>query len=455
MDKQVLKAVSLFTGAGIGDIGFRAAGYNFCLMTERESQRLSLAEINFPEVDMCVGDINELVDEVVNKISSILKRENTELGLLSCTAPCQGMSKSGQGTLLRNIRQGKRPKLDPRNRLILPALLIIHRLSPRFVVFENVCEMRNTMIEDENGKIRSILDIIDTRLASNYVGKAYDVQFADYGIPQRRKRLITVYTRDEVAIEHYQKGVELIPYKTYSKSRTNGLNAWTSVTEAIRGFPPLDAKSKETASNSDIPFHRVPVLDKVKYDWIKYTPQGASAFDNQCINKKCKYQNNRLHGTRKNHKGINQSNKNTPLYCEKCGTLLPRPHTVCKDGSIRIMYGYTSAYKRMDPTLPCPALTRNLSYPCSDHKIHPFENRVLSLAEAFVLHTLSNYNYIWGPIKDQKGRSKPAASDSLIRLVLGESIPPKFTELLGMHLIKMTKKDSIFSRNVRTALLFR
>ncbi|MCK4828897.1 DNA cytosine methyltransferase, partial [bacterium] len=357
--------------------------------------------------------------------------------------------------LLRNIRQGKRPKFDPRNRLILRALSIIRRLSPRFVVFENVCEMRNTMIEDENGKIRSILDIIDTRLGNNYVGKAYDIQFADYGIPQRRKRLITVYTLDEVAIEHYQKGVELIPDKTHSKSGTNELNPWTSVTEALRGFPPLDAKSKETASNPDIPFHRVPVLDKVKYEWIKYAPPGASAFDSQCNNPKCKYKYNRLHGTRKNHKGINQSNKNTPLYCERCGSLLPRPYTVRKDGSLKIMSGYTSAYKRMDPILPCPALTRNLSYPCSDHKIHPFENRVLSLAEAFVIQTLSNYDYIWGPIKDQKGRFKPVASDTLIRLVLGESIPPKFTELLGMHLIKMTKKDSIFSRNFRTALLFR
>ena len=450
----MLKAVSLFTGAGIGDIGFREAGYSFCLMTEKEPQRLSLAEINFSKAEMCVGDINELVEEVVYKVLSILTRENTELDMLSCTAPCQGMSKSGQGTLLRNIRHGKRPKFDPRNRLILPALSIIHRLSPRFVVFENVCEMRNTMIEDENGKIRSILDIIDTRLADDYVGKAYDIQFADYGIPQRRKRLITVYTRDEVAIEHYQKGVELVPNKTHSKNGTNGLNAWTSVTEAIRGFPPLDAKSKETASNPDIPFHRVPVLDKVKYEWVKYALPGASAFDNQCINPKCKYKYNRLHGTLKNHKGINQSNKNTPLYCERCGSLLPRPHTVHKDGSLKIMSGYTSAYKRMDPILPCPALTRNLSYPCSDHKIHPFENRVLSLAEAFVIQTISSYNYMWGPIKDQKGRFKPVASDTLIRLTLGESIPPKFTELLGRHLIKMTRKDSMFSRNVRTALLF-
>ena len=454
MDRHMFKAVSLFTGAGIGDIGFRAAGYSFCLMTEKESERLSLAEINFPETETYSGDINELVDEVVTNVLSILKREKEELALLSCTAPCQGMSKSGQGTLLRNIRHGKRPKLDPRNRLILPALSIIKRLMPRFVVFENVCEMRNTVIEDEDGRIRHILDIIDIQLGNKYVGKAYDVQFADYGIPQRRKRLITVYTRDKAAIEHYRKGVELIPRKTHSKNAINGLNTWKSVSEALKGFPPLDAKSKETASRPDIPFHRVPILDKVKYGWIKHTPSGASAFDNQCINPKCKYENNRSHGTRVNHEGINQSKKDTPLYCEKCGVLLPRPHTVCKDKSLKIMSGYTSAYKRMHPALPCPALTRNLSYPCSDHKVHPFENRVLSLAEAFVVHSLSDYSYKWGPIGNQNGRFKPVVFDTLIRLVLGESIPPKFTELLGRHLIKMTKKDSKFIGNVRTALLF-
>ena len=46
----------------------------------------------------------------------------------------------------------------------------------------------------------------------------------------------------------------------------------------------------------------------------------------------------------------------------------------------------------------CPgANTESLSFACSDQKVHPTENRTLSLAEAFRLHTLDQYSYKWGP----------------------------------------------------------
>lgn len=437
MKRKYYKAVSLFTGAGIGDIGFRAAGFSFVVLSELENDRAQLAKLNFPEAQIIIDDIWNLVDSISNKATGVSSKED-QIFLLTCTAPCQGMSKSGQGTLLFNIRKGKRPKLDPRNRLILPALDIIKKVNPRFVVFENVCEMRNTMIENEDGQIKPILEIIRNRLKKDYIGESYDVEFADYGIPQRRKRLITVYTRVKNVIDNFKNGIPLIPKVTHSKNPNNGLLEWIPVRNILDKFPPLDSKSEKTASNPDIPFHRVPVLDSIKYEWIKHTPSGASAFDNQCINPKCRYKYNQTHGSRRNHEGINKANSDTPLYCEKCGGLLPRPFTMQKDGSKRIMSGYTSAYKRMDPKLPCPALTRNLSYPCSDHKMHPFENRVISLAEAFSIHTLNSYKYDWGPIKDSKSNIKKSASDTLIRLVLGESIPPKFTHLLGKHLINLS-----------------
>jgi len=108
------------------------------------------------------------------------------------------------------------------------------------------------------------------------------------------------------------------------------------------------------------------------------------------------------------------------------------------------MSGYTSAYKRMDGDLPAPALTRNLSYPCSDHKIHPTQNRVLSLAEAMRLHTLDHYDFRWGPLK-QVGRgpkkTAKAAPDSLMRLVIGESVPPFFFELLGRRILDLSRSE--------------
>ncbi len=440
-------AVSLFSGSGLGDIGFKASGADFIVMNELLSDRAQLLSLNFPTASVINKDILEFYEELIKLTESKLLEQKKSIFLITCTAPCQGMSKSGQGTLLKNIREKKRPKLDFRNRLIIPALKVISHLCPEFVVFENVCEMRNTIIENDFGEKRLIIDIIKDYLEPKYLGEAYDVEMADYGVPQRRKRLITVFTRNAIAKDYYKKGIDLIPESLYSCKPELGKMPWISVSEALKEFPALDAKSLESAVCSSLPFHRVPLIDQKKYEWIKCTLTNKSAFDNQCINPRCKYQGNTAHGNKRNGDGINQANKDTPLYCMKCGSLLPRPYVKRKDGTLRIMSGYTSAYKRMDPNLPCPTLTRNMSFPCSDHKVHFSENRVLSLAEAFHLHTLDRYNYKWGPIKNVKGEIKKYAADTTIRESIGESVPPYFLEMLGNHLQLLTKKNSIIYTN--------
>lgn len=93
---------------------------------------------------------------------------------------------------------------------------------------------------------------------------------------------------------------------------------------------------------------------------------------------------------------------------------------------------------------PASALTRNLSYACSDNKLHPEQNRVLSLYEAFRIHTLDQYNYEW---KRSDGKSVSAKT---IREIVGESIPPaglqKIIDHLSMiyHGNKSTKSMAAF-----------
>jgi DNA (cytosine-5)-methyltransferase 1 len=439
-------AVSLFTGAGIGDLGFRAAGFHFLATCEIEKDRCALAALNDPDARPFAADVRTIQGPLVRHVRSRLGRAGQELFLLVCTAPCQGMSKNGQGTLLANVRKGKRPRLDPRNRLVLPALNIIRRLRPLWVVFENVIEMRHTVIADEQGLVRPILEVIQSALSPVYSGVAYDVEFADYGIPQRRQRLITIYTRDPAGLTAFRNGATLLPPRTHSREPRAGWHRWVSVAEALRGFPPLDAGDPHRATCSTLPFHRVPVLDPRKYEWVRHTPPSASAFDNQCANPVCGFSGNPTHGARHGRDGINRSNKDTPLFCIRCGSLLPRPYVEDRDGRKRIMSGYTSAYKRMAADLPAPALTRNLSYPCSDQKIHPFENRVLSLHEAMALQTVTEYPYAWGPLQWEKGGRRVVrrvASDSLIRHVLAESVPPRFFELLGRHLRELSSDSGL------------
>ena len=145
------------------------------------------------------------------------------------------------------------------------------------------------------------------------------------------------------------------------------------------------------------------------------------------------YDGNSLHGTKK-VKGINRSNQDTPLYCEKCGSILPRPWVYdAKEDTYRIMKGYTSAYKRMSWDQPASTLTQNFQYACSDNKLHPTQNRVLSIYEALILQTINDYDFEF-KINDK------VVSTSLIRDSIGESVPPKIIDLVCKNMGKQYRK---------------
>ncbi len=67
--------------------------------------------------------------------------------------------------------------------------------------------------------------------------------------------------------------------------------------DAIGNLPKLDAVKNKNIASSFHHLHTVSIMDPKKYLWIKHTKEGDSAFNNQCINPKCLYQDNVLHGT--------------------------------------------------------------------------------------------------------------------------------------------------------------
>lgn len=106
------------------------------------------------------------------------------------------------GTILNNLKKGIRPQFDPRNKLIIPAVEIVKALKPEWVIFENVPNMINTIIEDGENVI-NIIEYIKKELFDEYVGKPVVVDVADYGVPQHRNRLITILTRNEKGIKEF------------------------------------------------------------------------------------------------------------------------------------------------------------------------------------------------------------------------------------------------------------
>jgi DNA (cytosine-5)-methyltransferase 1 len=430
MEGKKLKAISLFSSSGIGDLGLRANGIKTEIACEIIQERLELFSENFKDAK-CIGkDIWVAKDEIVELYKSI----NSEPPfLVLATPPCQGMSSNGMGKILSDIRKGIRPDIDERNRLIIPAIEIIKLLKPEWVIFENVANMTNTIILDYNDRPINIIDFIYKSLGDDYEGHADVIDCADYGVPQNRKRLITILTRNRKGIAYLREYGSLLPTPTHSKEKSPMYKPWRTVRDAIGHLPKLEAVPRKNCGTIAGELHKVPLLDSKKLFWVSNTKEGDTAFNNQCVNPNCLYNNNTKHGAKHNHEGINKFNESTPIYCEKCGNLLPRPWVEDKaTGEKRLMKGYVSAYKRMKWDEPASTLTQNFQYACSDNKLHPEQNRVLSLLEASIIQTIDEYGFKFAI----EGK---LVKDGLIRDTIGESIPPKVIDMICANILRISQ----------------
>lgn len=414
------EAVSLFSSAGIGELGIKAHGIKIVVSSELLLDRHTLYNVNYPDTDCITGDIWETKEEICKRYNR-LKRAD-ELFLIYATPPCQGMSTNGAGTLLKGIRQGIKPKIDERNRLIIPTMDIVSELRPKWLLMENVPSMRNTIIDDEDGNFVNIIDYVKKRLGDEYDGAAMVVSCSDYGIPQTRKRLITVFTRDQMGKTYFQQYGNILIDKDKKEMVT--------LRQAIAHFPPLDGIEGKNTKTEFNKYHFVPIMNPEKYWWMKNTPEGNTAYNNQCVNPECGYQYNGMH-IDKQTDGIWHSNSETPIWCEKCGQLLPRPSVIDKKtGQRRLLKGFHSAYRRMKWDEPATAITQNFIYEASDNKVHPEQTRVLSIYEGMVIQTVSDYDY------DFSVNGK-MISNGMFAQILGESVPPRLIDIIVEKMINI------------------
>lgn len=422
-----MKAISLFSCGGIGDLALHHVGFDILVANERLEDRAEVFKFNHPKTKMIVGDIWKKKQTIISETNHRLGGK--KLDVVFATPPCQGMSKNGRGKLLNAIRKGLRDKIDSRNLLVIPMIEVVLSTGADTLIMENVPEMKDTYIPhpDRGDDIIGIFDFASQSLGKEFSGSFEIIEFADYGVPQSRKRMISVFTKNEKLKQHIQRFGSLFPPATHSKDGIK-LPRWKTVRDVISHLPSLDASCSRLAKHESLQYHHVPLLDRDKYFWVSNTPEEKSAFDNQCINPECGFDGNPAHSAKKNEEGINKASTETPLYCVKCGHILPRPW-VKENGSYRLMKGYTSAYKRMKWDAPSSTLTRNLSYACSDNKLHPSQNRVLSLHEAMILHTIAKYHFEWKRADGKK------VSDKLIRELIGESIPPAGLEKIFSYIV--------------------
>jgi len=364
------------------------------VLSDLDSRRLKFAATIHPQATLVPGDIRTVKSEIV---ASIKERVGEDTLLLSITPPCQGMSANGIKTILRAVQNGLREPVDQRNYLILPALEIVQETMPDFVFFENVPEARSTYLIVD-GRPVTVIDYISERLRGiGYAGEARLINFAEYGVPQTRKRIVAIFYK---LTPH--GSMELFPSPVKARPRLKDI---------IGALPKLDARNKRTSKSRFHPLHAVPVMRESLYEWVSLTPEGRSALENnECT--QCKH-----------------LNKNDELYCAGCRHILPKPYVI-KDGMKRLVKGYNSSYRRLRWNAPANTVTTRSAFASSAYNLHPSQNRVLSAYECSLLQGFNPEHVDW---IEEGSRIYP---DFLIREMIGEAVPVTFTRLVGEMLQK-------------------
>jgi DNA (cytosine-5)-methyltransferase 1 len=408
--KGSLRAVSLFSNCGAGDVGYAGAGFQFEVLAELDQRRLEVASLNLPGAEAVPGDLRQTWPKVVEKFKERNGEESP--ALLAACPPCQGMSsaRSGRGRD-DDPDAGSR---DQRNLLVQVIAKVTHALRPRVVVVENVPAFLTRVVRhpERNTPISAAVLLVRS-LRQHYFLTPMLADLADYGVPQRRRRSFLCFVRrDEVHLaEMVRKGRRPFPRPAYGPGCTQPHITLEDALTAL-GAANLDASAPANAGSG---MHSVPVWGDRHYAMVASIPAGSgkTAWENETC--------------------LNCGSKAAPdeALCKSCGEPLPRP-IVQENGEWRLIHGFrTSSYKRMHPGQPAATITTASGHMGSDVTIHPSENRLLSPLECAHLQTMPR-NFKWGNALDKWGTTN-------VRAMIGEAVPPRFTKQHGQILAGLLK----------------
>ena len=172
-------SIELFAGAGGLALGVEKAGFNTLGLIEFDKDAADTLKKNRPNWNVINDDIANISCLDLEKYFSIKKGE---LDLLSGGAPCQAFSYAGKRLGLE----------DARGTLFYHYALFLEKLQPKMFLFENV---RGLLTHDHGKTYSTMLDIF-TR--AGYTIDKQVLNAWNYGVPQKRERLITIGIRNDL-----------------------------------------------------------------------------------------------------------------------------------------------------------------------------------------------------------------------------------------------------------------
>lgn len=174
---DVPQLISLFSGCGGMDLGFKKAGFDIIYANDFDSDAQAIYSLNLGKIDK-------------RDILSVGEDEIPDGDILTAGFPCQPFSNAGN-------RKGVH---DSRGMLYKECLRIIKRKMPKVIVFENVKGLLSTKYIDGRNLSEVIIEDLSNMNDVGYNVVYQLVNAADYGVPQNRQRVVFVGVRKDLGI---------------------------------------------------------------------------------------------------------------------------------------------------------------------------------------------------------------------------------------------------------------
>lgn len=341
--------IDLFSGAGGLSLGFKNAGWKHLIAADNWSDAVTTYRRNFPSDKVLQADVEELIKGKLAK--SLPHAPDWVVG----GPPCQGFS-----------TVGKRQRHDPRNQLVRDFVGVAKYLQPKGVLLENVLGLKD---------MRFVEFVGDLFRGAGYYVTPVVLTAADYGVPQLRRRIFFVGTREDLTFTP--------PRPTHDKS--NYVTVW----DAIGDLPPLGpGEAAETYTM------------KPKTDYQRRMRKGSGEIQGHVVS-------------------------NHPPHLVEAISYIPDggnrrdipPHLQPKSG-------YHNSYSRLHSRSPAVAVTQNMGKPSGTRCIHPFQHRGLTAREGARLQGFPDTFHFSGGVTSQRlqiaNAVSPLLAETLARALVGE-----------------------------------
>jgi DNA (cytosine-5)-methyltransferase 1 len=239
-------AIEIFAGGGGLAVGLRNAGFRIVAAIEIEPDAVATFKANHSDVQVFQQDVRAVQGNM------LLELAGRPLDVLAACPPCQGFS-----SLTSKWRRS-----DPRNALIAEVARLAEEMRPRVVMVENVPGLVD--------KGKELYHDLLTRLEdAGYTCNWSILQVADYGVPQKRRRLVLLAGRG-FRVE--------MPSPSHSGTGERSLPPWRTLRDALSGLtnkPVTLAEAQALGGPQAVNWHITRQLSPENFERLRHAKPGA------------------------------------------------------------------------------------------------------------------------------------------------------------------------------------